>query len=90
MARTPACYEPAEKFLFRITLALLAADAFLIAFHQAAMDWPAYSTLGGLVLILLSLGFFYRRSGRSAELGSVTPRWHRAARHGACGCPHGS
>ncbi len=72
MARTPACYESAEKFLFRITLALLAADAFLIAFHQAAMDWPAYSTLGGLVLILLSLGFFYRRSGRSAELGSVT------------------
>ncbi|MFC5386266.1 phosphatase PAP2 family protein [Aquamicrobium segne] len=72
MIKTPACYEVAEKFLFRVTLALLAVDAFLITFHQAAIDWPAYSILSGLVLILLSLGFFYRQSGRSAELGSVT------------------
>lgn len=72
MDRTNRFYEPAELFLLRITLALLIADLALIILHTAGVDWIAYLNLSIFVMIFLSLGFLYRRSGRSTELASVT------------------
>jgi hypothetical protein len=47
-------------------------DVALILVRGPRVDFIAYGMLGALIAALLALGFFYRRSGRSEQIGAMT------------------
>lgn len=47
-------------------------DLGLIAYKGSEVDWPAYFTILALVAGLLTMGLFYRLSGRSERIGAAT------------------
>lgn len=71
MKRAATHLFPAEAFVLRVTVAAAVANAILILARGSRVDLAAYGSLALLISGLLLLGFFYRRSGRSEQIGAM-------------------
>ena len=61
-----------EKSMGLVAVCAGAIDIALIIYNRSQVDWAGYFTILALICGLLSLGFFYRLSGRSERIASAT------------------
>ncbi len=64
-------FLPAEKTMITVALAAGVVDLVLIWYKNSLVDWAGYLTILALVAGLLTLGLFYRVSGRSERIGAA-------------------
>ncbi len=62
--------RPAEFTMLCVAFFAFLADAFLIIFKNASVDYTGYSGIIIAVLLLSTIGYFYRLSGRSENIAS--------------------
>lgn len=72
MKRAATHLFPAEAFVLRITLVVTLINAAIIFARGTRVDFAAYGMLAALIAVLLAVGNFYKRSGRSENIGAMT------------------
>ena len=63
---------PAEKIMAVVALAAAFIDGFLIVFNNSQVDWPGYLSILAMIAAMLTMGLFYRLSGRSDRIAAAT------------------
>ncbi len=63
--------QPAELLMLTVGVAAVLIDVALIAYKGARVDITGYSSIVGLLLLVIPVGLYYRISGRSERIASA-------------------
>jgi len=64
--------QPAEKIMAVVALTAALIDAFLIVYNGSQVDWPGYLSILAMIAAMMTMGLFYRLSGRSDRIAAAT------------------